>query len=214
MPPGGVSVAIGGSYQLLAAYESNAPAVNAYVDGVVADGAYTITAAAYLADRAELTIRNDEPARALVVADLRIKGNPLLESPLTTRAAHAPSVARYGPREVTVDARLIQTQTQLELVASVLLEAFRSIDDDGLRRLPDLSFDALGLIHLTAGDRVQLSDPARGLGGDYTILGRHLVYQGGGLVLSDVRVRETQLPGVYLVLDRGILLDDGAIVGY
>lgn len=213
MPSGGITVPIGGSHVLIAKYD-NPPGIGASVSGVVTDGDYTITAEEFYADRAEVTIRNDEPAVPLVVADLRIVGTPLVEGTLTARAEHAPSVMRYGPREIEVDARLAQTQTQVELIASVLLDAFRSIDDDGVRRLPDLTFDALGVLHLTAGDRVTLAYPAKGLGGDYTILGRRLVYAEGGILSNDVQVRESPSELVYMIADRGLLTDDGVLAGY
>lgn len=212
MPSGGLTIAASTSYVLIAQYDT-APAVNGFVSGVVADGSYTITAAAYYADRAELTIRNNE-TRTLVVADLRVRGNPLEEKTLTARAEHAPSITRYGPRELKVDARLAQTRAQVELIAAVLLESFRSLDDDGIRRLPDLVLDALGLLHLEAGDRVIVSYPEKGIGGTYTILGRRLTYSGGALLSNDVRVRETPVDVVFGVTDRGLLTDDGVVVGY
>jgi hypothetical protein len=212
MPSGGLVINVGQTYRLVALYDAP-PAVNGYVTGIVADGAYTITAAAYYADRAELSIRNDE-AIELTIADLRIKGNPLVESSLSARAEHTPSVTRYGPRELAVDARLAQTQRQVELIADVLLDAFRSLDDDGVRRLPDLALDALGLLHVEAGDRVTLSYPEKGLGGDYTVLGRRLTFANGAILSNDVRVRESPSDLVYGVADRGLLTDDGVLVGY
>lgn len=211
MPAGGITVPVGESFTLVARYESP-PAVDGFVDGVVADGDYTITSAAFYADRAEVVIRNDEPAVPLVVADLRVRGNALVDGSLTARREHVPSTRRYGPRELSIDARLIQTQLQLETVAEVLLDAFRSLDDDGLRRLPDVSFDALGILHATPGDRVTLRDPTKGLAGDYTILARKLTYAGGALLLNDVRVREAP-SDVFLVLNAS-RIDDVAVLGY
>ena len=213
MPAGGITVPAGGSYLLVANYD-NAPAINGFVSGIVADGAYTIASAAYYAARAELTIANPSTTRALVVADLRVRGSQLVESPLSSRIEHAPSVARYGPRELTVEGRLIQTQAQLDTVARVLLDAFRSLDDAGVRRNPDVTFAGLGLIHLTAGDRVTLAHPTKGLGGDYTVLSRKLTLAGGALLMDDVRVRESPRLVDFLSLDSGELLDTGKVVGY
>lgn len=211
MPSGGISIGLGETYTLIAAY-GTVPAVDVSASGIVADGLFTVTESAFYADRAELKIRNDE-ARTLVVADARILGKALIASTLTARAEDVPSVNRYGPRALEVDARLAQTQAQVETVAAVLLDAFRSLDDSGRPRSPDLTFDALGVMHLTAGDRVTLAHPPRGLGGDYTILSRKLTYAPPSLLLNDVRVREAPTDRI-LVLDSGMMLDDGNVVGY
>ena len=212
MPSGGLTIPAGETYDLVARYDAT-PALDGTVEGIVADGAYTILSSAFYAERAEIQLRNDE-AVPLVVADLRIRGAALVEGSLTARAIHEPSVRRYGPRELEVEAKLIQTQGQVELVAAVLLDAFRSIDDAGVRRLPDLTFDALGLLQLEAGDRVTLGYPAKGLGGDYTVLARRLSYSGGALLSNDVRVRESPSEIVYMVADSGLLADDGVLAGY
>lgn len=210
MPAGGVKVPASGTYRLVARYD-DPPAVNGYVSGIVADGSYTLTRSVFYSDRAEVDIRNNE-TRQLVVADLRVKGNPLVEGTLTARKEHAPSVARYGPRTLDVEARLIQTQDQLDLVADILLDAFRSVDDDGVRRLPEVEFDALGLMHVTTGDRVTLAWPDKGLGGDYTVLSRRLAYADGALLFNGCRAREAPLVPA-AVADVSIA-DDVYVAGY
>lgn len=210
MPAGGVTVLQGETYDLVANY-ANDPAADAFVTGIVADGAYTITESRFGSSRAIVRIENEE-ARTLVVADARIRGRPLVESPLTARKEHAPSVARYGPRELTIDAPLIQTQAQVDAVASVLLDTFRSLDDAGVRRIPDLTLDALGILFLEAGDRVAVSDPAKGVGGDYAILSRKLSYQDAALLLNDVRVREAADVAFGIVGESD--LDSGVVAGY
>lgn len=211
MPSGGITIEGGESYDLVCTY-GNVPSINGYVTGVVADGDYTITTAAYYADRAELTIRNDEVID-LVVADLKIRGNPLTETPLTARAEDPASVKRYGPRQLEVTARLVQTQAQVNALAALLLDAFRSIDDNGKRRIPDLTLDTLGLIHVAAGDLVLVAHAGKGLGGEYVLLSRRLTYAEGALLLNDARVREAPSYDV-LTLDSGELLDDGRLVGF
>lgn len=210
MPSGGISVAPGKTYDLVTNYGTT-PAVNAYVTGIVADGSYTVTRTRFGSDRAIVSIRNNE-ARTLVVADLRVNGTPLEESTLSARVEDAASVARYGPRELDVDARLIQTQAQVETVATVLLDTFRAIDDNGVRRLPDLSIDSLGLLHVEAGDRVVVRDTGEGVGSDYAVLGRKLSYSSGGVLLDDVKLREA--PDALFTYADVSIADDAFVAGY
>lgn len=210
MPSGGISIGSGSNYTLVARYESP-PAIGGAVTGVVADGAYTITSARFYSDRAEITIRNRE-TRRLVVADLRVRGTPLIEGTLTARKEHAPSVRRYGPRVIDTEARLIQTAEQLDTIADVLLDAFRSIGDDGVRRLPDVELDALGLLHVATGDRVTLSYPSKGLSGDFAVLSRRLVYENGAILANGMRVRESP-SALFAVADVSIT-DDQHVAGY
>lgn len=211
MPSGGITIPASSDYTLVATY-SSPPVINAYVTGVVADGSYTIASASYFADRAEIKLHNNE-TRLLVVADLRLRGNPLVESTLTARAVHAPSAARYGPRELTVDAKLVQTQARLDSLAAYLLDAFRSLDDSGIRRRPDLTFGALGLLHLAVGDRLTLRHEGKGLGGDFVLISRTLAYAEGKLLTNDARVREA--PGYdVLTYDVGEKYDDGHVYGF
>lgn len=210
MPSGGISIPSGGTREVIAPY-SDAPAVNGRLHGIVADGDYEVTETAFNSSRAVWRIRNLE-SRALVVADARVSAQPLVEGALTARVVHEPSVARYGPRELTVDAPMIQTQQQLDTVAGILLDTFRAIDDNGTRRLPDLTLDALGMLHIEAGDRVTVVDPDTGLGLDYAVLGRSLEYAEGALLLNDVKVREAP---VELVAVADVSTTDGpAVVGY
>lgn len=211
MPPGGISIAVGADYTLVCTYTAP-PGINGYVSGIVADGAYTVTSASYYADRAELVIHNPGPT-VRIVADLRIRGNPLVESAMTARAVDAPSVDRYGARELTVDAKLVQTQTRIDALAAYLLDAFRSLDDNGIRRRPDLTFSALGLLHIAVGDRLTLRHATKGLGGDFVLLSRTLAYADGALLTNDARVREA--PGYdVLTYDSGDLYDDGHVYGF
>lgn len=212
MPPGGIAIPPSGVYALTAVYESS-PALNGYVTGIVADGGYAIDSAVFYSDRAEIKIRNTSAVTTRVVADLRVWASPLVEAPLTATRTHELSRRRYGPRRLEVEAKLVQTQAQLEAITEVLLDSFRAVDDNGVRRLPDLSFDALGLIHTTAGDRVALSDPRTSLGSEYAILGRKLTYaNGGSLLANDVRVREALT--VWFAVADDALADDDRFVGY
>lgn len=188
LPSGGLTIPASASRQIIAPYES-VPAISGRVAGIVADGSYTITASSFYADRAVLTVRNNE-TRSLVVATMVVYGVPLIERPLTARVADAPSVRRYGPRELTVDAAMVQTQAQLDLVAAVLLDTFKALDSNGERRLPELTLDALGVLYAEAGDRVTVTDAAGGVGSDYAMLGRTLTYADAALTLNDVHVRE------------------------
>jgi hypothetical protein len=123
-------------------------------------------------------------------------------------------VKRYGERQLDVTARLVQTQAQVNALAALLLDTFRSIDDTGKRRIPDLTLDTLGLIHLAAGDVVLVAHSGKGFSGEYVLLSRRLTYeQGGALLLNDARVREAPSYDV-LTLDSGELLDDGHVVGF
>lgn len=211
MPPGGIVIPPSGSYQIVAPY-STTPAVDAAEYDLVADGPVDLVSAVFYSDRAELTYSNPSSSTARVIADLRVAGSPLVESPLSARLAHDPSVRRYGPRELTVEAKLIQTQAQLQAVTEVLLDAFRAVDDNGVRRLPDLTFDALGLLHVTAGDRVALSDPRTSLGADYAILARKLSYVNGSILSNEVRVRQTDALA-FAIVDQS-LADDAQFAGY
>lgn len=204
LPAPGLSLPSGSTREILAPYGSP-PAVDGYVSGVVADGAYTVTSSAFYSDRAVITVRNDE-ARTLILAAVTVRGLPLVAGELVARVTDAASVARYGRRTLTVDAPMIQTQARVDLVAAVLLDTFRAIGDDGIRRVPEVTFDALGLLHIETGDRVAVA------GSEYSILGRRLVFEGGALLLNDVRARETP-PGSFLIADVGIA-DDVYIVGY
>lgn len=210
MPSGGIQIPFGESYLIVAPY-SDTPATGAYFTGLVVDGSYSIVAATYFADRAEVKLQNTG-AGVRTVADMRIRGNPLVETPIIAKLADAASVNRYGPRELTIDARLVQTQAQLNALALQLLEAFRSLNDAGQRRSPDLTITALGLMHLTVGDRVTLGYDAKGLGGDYVLTSRTLLFSGGSLTISDARAR--QAPGFdVLTFDSGELYDDGHVWG-
>lgn len=212
MPPGGIVIPQGATHDLVAVYTSP-PATDVSLSGIVADGDYEIVGFVGGSHRARVKIRNDE-ARPLVVADLHVVGTPLVSAAYTARVEHDPSVARYGPRELTIDARLIQTPDQAEAVANVLLDTFRSLDDDGVRRIPDLTVDALGILCLEAGDRVTVSHPEAGVGGDYTALSRRLVYQGGGVLLAnDLRLREA-VEGIPFAIVGESQADTGALTGY
>lgn len=211
MPPGGIVIPASGSYQIVAPY-STTPAVDGAEYDLVADGPVDLVSAVFYSDRAELTYSNPSSSTARVIADLRVTGSPLVESPLSARLAHDPSVRRYGPRELPVEAKLIQTQAQLQAVTEVLLDAFRAVDDNGVRRLPDLTFDALGLLHVTAGDRVALSDPRTSLGADYAILARKLTYANGSILSNEVRVRQTDALA-FAIVDQA-LADDAQFAGY
>jgi hypothetical protein len=212
LPSGGVTIPVGQSREIIATYSTTTPAINIAMGPVTADGPYTVTSAVYYSDRAIITIRNDAVGLPLVVAYFEVSGTALIEGALTARAVHQPSVERYGPRELTVDARLVQTQDQVDTVAQVLLDAFRAIDDDGIRRLPDLTVNALGLIHLEAGDKVTAADADGGVSGDYVLLGRALSYADSALVLNDMRFRAA-FDGQLFILDM-TPLDDVYVLGY
>lgn len=210
MPAGGVTIAAGALLELVAPY-GEAPAVNGYAHGLVADGDAVVEFAEFYSDRAVVRIRNNATS-PVSVADLRISGNPLVERPISARRRHDPSVRRYGEREFVVDAKLVQTQGQADAVAEVLLDAFRGVDDAGVRRLPDLSFSGLGLLHVTAGDRIVLADPDRFLGAEYAVLSRKLTFEEGAILLDDVRVREST-DVVFAIVDEDDT-DSGAVAGY
>lgn len=213
MPDDGVPLNPGQSKTVIADY-STIPALNAYTARGETDppgNAFVVDKVVAYADKAFVTIRNNGSA-AIVAKALIVRGTPLVERPLTVRVEHAPSIARYGPRNLEVAAGLVQTQDQLDVIADVLLDQFRAIDDNGNRRLPELELDALGLIHVEAGDRVTVADPAGGVAGDYTILSRTLAYSGGSLLLNGVRCREATAPP-FLVADEDIS-DDVFVAGY
>lgn len=211
MPAGGIQVPPNSSKTLTAKFSSS-PAVAPSIGGAIADlpGSWVITPTFY-ADRAELLIVNNNGV-TLTLADLRVTASPLEEQQLTATAVDAASVKRYGPRTLEIDARLIQTQTQLELVAQILLDSFKALDAAGTRRLPDLVLDAMGLLHLEGGDRVLVRNPRTGLGEDFAILGRRLAFTGNGeILLSDVRVRQS--PDVVFAVADLHLADDVAVAG-
>jgi hypothetical protein len=213
LPAGGVTIPANSDLEVVAPYGST-PAVNAYVGGLVHDkaaGTVVVTTARLYSDRAILTLRNNNATTA-TVADVRVSGTPLVEQPLSARRVHEPSRRRYGERELTVDAKLVQTQNQVDVVAAVLLDTFRGVDDAGVRRLPDLSFAGLGLLHVTAVDRVVLSDSERFVGGEYAVLARKLVYSEGAILLDDVRVREAST-AVFAVADTS-KVGGGGVAGY
>lgn len=211
MPSGGVRIEPASSLTLVCPYGTT-PAVNGFVHGMVADGVVNISSAVFTSDRATIMLTNPHGVEARVVADLKVSGSPLVETPISVTLEHGPSVNRYGPRNLAVDARLVQTQAQLDASAEVLLDAFRALDDEGVRRLPDLSINALGLLHVTPGDRVAVVDPAEGIGQEYVIVSRSLSYEDGALLMNDTRLREA-VTGTFAIADLH-LSDDGALAGY
>lgn len=210
MPSGGFQVPALSSKTIVADYTSS-PVVSPFLSGAIADlGGYTLTPAFY-ADRAEIVVTNPN-ATTLTLADLRVQGTTLADQALSTIATDALSFQRYANRVLEVDARLVQTQAQLEAVASVLLDAFKALDSNGNRRLPDLILDAMGLLHLEAGDRVIVKNPRTGLGEPFAVLGRTLAYDVGGQILSTgVRVRQS--PDVTFMVADLHLSDDVAVAG-
>lgn len=207
----GLTLAVGESREVYAPYSSS-PAVNAFLTGVAASGAYTVTASAFYATFATFTIRNDSGA-VLALSTAIVRGTPLVASSLVARRVHQPSYDRYGPRELPVEAALVQTQAQLDVIADVLSDAFRGVDDNGNRRLPDVELDSLGLLHVDVSDRVVVVDPAIGLGSDYQLTGRELAYeQSGALFLLNATAREVN-DVLFAIADVSIA-DDVYVAGY
>lgn len=210
LPDGGVTIPGSGSRVLFVNY-SSAPAINAYLTGVTADGAYTIASAYFYADHAIVTVSNPG-AGVLTLQTATVRGTPLDEQPLAAQVVDAPSRARFGARELAVDARLVQTQTQLDLVASVLLDAFRGIDSSGTRRLPVLELDSLGLLHVDLDDVVTVFDPAIGVGADYLLTSRELSFEGGHLLTLNATAQ--QAPTVSFAIADTSIADDVYVAGY
>lgn len=211
MPSGGVRIPVSASITLECPF-SSVPAVNAYVDGMVADGTVTVTSTTFYADRAIVVLTNPSAVQERVVADLRVSGYALIEQPLSTTLSDVASVNRYGPRTLTIDAKLIQTQAQLDTVADVALQTFRALDVNGQRRIPDLSIESLALLHLAPGDRVLIQHPDRGVGSEYVLLSRKLRYEDGAITFADTRLREAAA-GRWAVADTSIA-DDVFIAAY
>lgn len=210
LPDEGVVIQPGASWTAITDYETS-PAINAFVTGIVADKSYTVTSSYFYATRAFITIKNNATT-AMNLTAMVVRGNPLVEKPITGQATDAASLARYGPRELTVEAALVQTAAQAQAIATILLDEFRALDDDGRRRLPDAELDTLGILYLEAGDRVTASDPGHGLSGDYVALARTLAYADGAILGNGLRVREAPT-GLYAVTDVS-LTDDARIAGY
>lgn len=211
MPSGGVKIPKAKTITLVCPY-STTPAVNGFLYGMIADGTVDVTSATFTSDRATIVLSNPSATEDRVVADLKVDASPLVDQPLSVTLQHAPSVTRYGPRNLEVEAKLVQTQAQLDAVAEVLLDTFRALDDEGVRRLPDLSLEALGLLHVTPGDRVLIVDAEQGIGQEYAVVSRRLNYADGAILLSDTRVREA-LDGLFAIADLN-LSDDGYLAGY
>lgn len=209
LPEGGVQIAPGATREILADY-SEKPAINAFVTGIVADAAYTLTSAAFHAGHAVLRITNPGAA-TLTVATATVRGTPLVETPLATRRVHEPSRSRYGARELAVEAQLVQTPAQLDTIADALIDAFRGLDEQGNRRLPDVELTSLGLFHLDLDDRVSVVDPATGIGADYQLTTRELGYESGRLLLSATGREAPSSP--FAVADQSIA-DDIYVAGY
>lgn len=210
MPSGGVTIPVGASREFWMPY-SAAPAIGGYTTGIAADGAYTVTSARFYADHAVVVIHNDA-AGVLTVAAMSVRGTPLVERPLVARRADPASRARVGPRELAVDARLVQTQAQLDTIADALLDAFRAVDSAGRRLLPDIELDALGLVSVDLGDRITVSDPANGVGSDYQPISRTLRFEGGASLLVNVTGR--QAPTSPFAIADSSIADDVYVAGY
>lgn len=208
-PDGGFVIAAGASIDVIAPY-TTAPAVAAAVSAITATGAYTITRAAFYSDAAFLTIRNDA-AGSITVTTLVVSGQPLTELALTARREHPPSRRRYGPRVIETEARLVQTQTQLDTVADVLLDAFRGVDDDGVRRLASIELDAMPLLHADVRKRITVVEPASGIGRDYEATTRTVTYQRDTVTMS-LLAREA--PDAPFAVGDVSIADDVFVAGY
>lgn len=209
LPSGGVTIPAGASRTIFVDY-SSAPAINVFLTSVTADQAYTV-ATAFYADHAFLTVTNPN-ASTLTVTTAIVRGNPLTEQPLTTQLVDGPSRARFGPRELKVDARLVQTQQQLDTVAAVLLDAYKALDSAGLRRLPTVELDSLGLLHVDLDDVVTVVDPAIGVGADYLLTSREVSFESGRLLTLNATGQ--QAPTVSYGIADTSLADDVFVTGY
>lgn len=187
MPSGGITLAPGETRKIVAPY-SQVPVLNPGVTGVVADGAYSLSTV-YYSDRAELTFTNSSGGPR-VIADAHVAATQLVEQPVAAEASDAASLKRYGDRLLDVQARLAATPVMVQALADALLSTFKSVGNDGVRRLPELTLDGMGLPHLSAGDRVLVANTRTGLSEPFYLLGRRLTFDNTGAMLSsDVRVR-------------------------
>lgn len=120
-----------------------------------------------------LTFVNVGP-EPVYVCRANVRGYPLRELALVGTARSAASVTRYGARQLNADVRLAQTSAQLRDVAAMQLDVWKGIEEDGTRRLPDITVETLGLPHLDPLSAAQVASTVTGVSGTFGILGHRL----------------------------------------